>query len=288
MKALSKCGYIVLVLLAATLCSCGPSKSVPDAKLDEIEAGMRTEAGYMFKVLQGDRQEVVSLVLAGLKRKPGDSIWCSLIQGCFAADRSDAKGLSPARRPAHYKRSLGYLRKAQRIMRSASLAAEDREDFQLGLNNLNGAIALASLESGDVDVARKNAEKMLVKNTDTSSWNYGNVINEANTILGRVALREGDTEAAKAYLLESADTTESPQLVSFGPSFLLARELLERGERDAVLQYLDAVATFWANPDDPKHRSEFSRGVARDHAAELERWRNEIKAGKIPNHRDWR
>ena len=270
MIAFSKCGYIVLVLLSATLCSCAPSKSVPDAKLDEIEARMRSEAGYMFQVLQGDRQEAVSLVLAGLKRKPGNSVWYGLIQGCFAADRFDAKGVSPARRHAHYKRSLGYLRKAQRIMRSASPAAEDREAFQLGLNQLTAAIALASFESGGVDVARKNAEKMLEKNTDTISWNYGNVINEANTILGRVALREGDIEAAKAYLLESADTTGSPQLNSFGPSFLLARELLERGERGAVLQYLDAVATFWAKP------------------AELERWRNEIKAGKNPNHRNWR
>ena len=95
MIAFSKCGYIVLVLLSATLCSCAPSKSVPDAKLDEIEARMRSEAGYMFQVLQGDRQEAVSLVLAGLKRKPGNSVWYGLIQGCFAADRFDAKGVSP-------------------------------------------------------------------------------------------------------------------------------------------------------------------------------------------------
>ena len=35
------------------------------------------------------------------------------------------------------------------------------------------------------------------------------------------------------------------QLNSFGPNMTLAKELLEVGERDIVLQYVDLCRTFW-------------------------------------------
>jgi hypothetical protein len=48
-----------------------------------------------------------------------------------------------------------------------------------------------------------------------SDWNYGNAVHKANLALGRVALRDGDIEQAKHYLIEAGKTPGSPQLNSF-------------------------------------------------------------------------
>lgn len=55
-----------------------------------------------------------------------------------------------------------------------------------------------------------------------TNWNYGNAIHDGHMVLGRVALRRGDIEAAKRELLEAGKTPESPQLNSLGPNRSLA------------------------------------------------------------------
>jgi hypothetical protein len=46
----------------------------------------------------------------------------------------------------------------------------------------------------------------------------------------------------------------------------LAKELLERGEQNTVLQYFDLCRNFW-----------------RSHMANLDNWRSQIQAGRIPD-----
>jgi hypothetical protein len=76
-------------------------------------------------------------------------------------------------------------------------------------------------------------------------WNTGNAIHHAHSTLGRLALRDNRVAEAKRHLLASAKTQGSPQLNSFGPSWQLAHALLERGERKAVLRYLELCRAFW-------------------------------------------
>ncbi len=78
------------------------------------------------------------------------------------------------------------------------------------------AKARAALKAGDTSSATKHAAELLKKNTDKTSWNYGNVIYEANQILGLAALREGNVAAGK--------TPGSPQLNSFGFEQAVNRE----------------------------------------------------------------
>jgi hypothetical protein len=70
-------------------------------------------------------------------------------------------------------------------------------------------------------------------------WNVGNAIHKGNILLGRVALRRGDLDEAKSRLLAAGRTPGSPQLDSFGPNMALAEELLQRGEKQVVLEYFD-------------------------------------------------
>lgn len=144
--------------------------------------------------------------------------------------------------------------------------------------------AAMAMELDELELAKKTAEEMLTLNTDLKSWNYGNVIHRANTILGRVALRRNDLEKAKQYLIQSGKTPGSPQLNSFGPSFTLARVLLEKGQKETVLEYLDLVAVFWANPE---IKSPPFKKNAEEHAQLLSKWKQQIKDGKIPDGQHW-
>jgi hypothetical protein len=88
---------------------------------------------------------------------------------------------------------------------------------------------------------------------------------DANDILGRVALRAGDIATAKQHLLKAAKATGGPPLTTIGPRMDLAQELLERGERDAVANYLAHVGRFWKSG---KHS--------------IQKWQSEIRSSKTP------
>ncbi len=99
---------------------------------------------------------------------------------------------------------------------------------------------------------------------------YSDSVFISNLVLGHIALRENQIEKAKEHLLKSGDVTGSPVLGSFGPSMTLARELLERGEKDTVLTYLDLCAKFW---------------LLKSEAGKLGKWKTTIQNGEIPDFR---
>ena len=70
----------------------------------------------------------------------------------------------------------------------------------------------------------------------------------AHTTLGVIAARRGNVTEAREHLRESAAVGGDPRLSSYGPSFLLARDLCTLGEWNAVADYLEACAAFW-NPE---------------------------------------
>ena len=71
---------------------------------------------------------------------------------------------------------------------------------------------------------------------------------EANIVLGHIALAAGDVSLASEHLLAATRVTGSPALRHFGPNMVLARELLERGQRDVVLEYMELCRSFWDSP----------------------------------------
>lgn len=140
--------------------------------------------------------------------------------------------------------------------------AYDRSD-PLQRDGLLSNLAKTALDAGLIDDATKFAETML--QDDAAGWNRGNRIHHGNLILGRIALSQGDVAEAKSRLLLAGKTPGSPQLNSFGPNMLLAKELLERGESDVVLEYFALCQAFWTMPGRP-----------------LEQWTKDVKAGRIP------
>ena len=106
--------------------------------------------------------------------------------------------------------------------------------------------APAAFKAGNMDQAKLlSLDLMEQAQSWKENWNYGNAIHAANLVLGRIALNKGEIEAAKHYLLEAGNTPGSPQLNSFGPDMVFAKELLEKGERETVIKYFNLCSKFW-------------------------------------------
>ena len=131
-----------------------------------------------------------------------------------------------------------------------------------------GEAAMASVDVGDYEKAKRYADELLRLSHGLFPKERPDAdgIHKGNLVLGRLALRAGNAEESKAYLLESARVEGSPALDSFGPNMTLARELLDRGEREAVLEYFDLCEKFWEHGRD-----------------KLATWRKQVEAGEVPD-----
>jgi hypothetical protein len=128
-------------------------------------------------------------------------------------------------------------------------------------------LAKAAMSAGSLDRAAAYARELLgSRDAAQADWNDGNAVHDGNMILGLVALRGGNVAQASKYLLEAGKTSGSPQLNSFGPDMTLASELLQKGEKDTVLEYFAECRKFW------------SMGAAR-----LDMWTAAVRGGKSPD-----
>jgi hypothetical protein len=109
----------------------------------------------------------------------------------------------------------------------------------------------AALECGEHQVARRHATELLaIADPARLGCGVGSAIHHAHLVLGGVALFEGDVTSAKHHLLEAGRTPGGPKLDSFGPNMQLAKDLIQHGERSAVVEYLDLCARFWESGRD--------------------------------------
>lgn len=145
---------------------------------------------------------------------------------------------------------------------SSTISAEERADFY-NLTKMT-ADALAAGESAN---AKTYAERLLKQSERFhDDWNYGNAVQVGNLVLGFIALDSDDLDKAKGFLLAAGETPGSPQLNTFGPDMLLAKELLEREESETVLVYFELCAKFW-----------------KMHDGRLELWKEAVKRKEIPD-----
>src|SRR5438093_5680327 len=103
---------------------------------------------------------------------------------------------------------------------------------------LPGEMADAAFRIGDFPAAVELA-KIYLKSSDRLA------VQRANTILGRVALRTVRLADAKQYLLAPEYPGAAEDIALSGPTLVLAKELIEQGERAAVLHYLEICLKLW-------------------------------------------
>jgi tetratricopeptide (TPR) repeat protein len=131
---------------------------------------------------------------------------------------------------------------------------------------LNDA-AKKSFTLGKMDDAKRYAEELLALMPKFSNnWNYGNAVQDGNVVLGRLAVRDDRIDDAKRHLLAAGNSPGSPQMNSFGPNMSLAKDLLAKGERDAVLDYFERCRKFWSMD-----------------WGKLDEWSKDLRAGHAPD-----
>jgi hypothetical protein len=101
-------------------------------------------------------------------------------------------------------------------------------------------LAFQAAQAGEFGKAEQYAYETLA----TPSRAYDSV-HTGNIVLGLVALnRDNNVDSAKAYLLSAAKTKGSPHLDRWGPNLALAKELLDKGQREAVQEYFQLCKSF--------------------------------------------
>lgn len=139
-------------------------------------------------------------------------------------------------------------------------------DYEQWLENRK-TIEIA-IENKDFNKAKIILAKQLEAATNNvRNWNTDNIIHVSHTYLGIIALEENNIKVAKEHLIKSIEIKGSPQIKSFGPNTKLAEKLLEIGEREVVLDYLDRSRTLWF----------FITRIGK-----LRKWKKALKNNKFP------
>jgi hypothetical protein len=110
------------------------------------------------------------------------------------------------------------------------------------------------------------AERLLRERGNPDNPDSADAIYTGNLILAQAALDADDIAKAGRYLLEAARTSGTPKIQQNGPNTTVARSLLQRGERDIVIEYFQRFRDLWPQG-----------------ATLLARWETTIRAGRQPN-----
>lgn len=252
-----------------------------------LENRLRTDQELPQKLLYQDPAAVATLAVKALEKYPSRQV-ALLLTSTYSVDRGRARFLKPEEKKLSPARWLADLQKADTFLQPVRRDSPSDETLRHALEELDKSIAQAALEAGELATAKAKAELVLRNNTNKEDWNYGNLLHAAHSILGRAALKEGDTASAKKQLLAAGSTPGSPQLNSFGPDLAFAREMLEAGQKEAVLEYLELVGKFWGTVQPRLANNPNSVRVAERNAAQLKKWKEQIAAGTIPSDPKWK
>jgi hypothetical protein len=154
--------------------------------------------------------------------------------------------------------------KYQYDLAMAKLKGADTPDRKF--NALGGA-AKESLAAGKTADAQKYAEELMAMLPEfKKARDYGSAVHDANMVLGRIAVQNGNLEDAKRYLTAAGHSPTTPDLENYGPNMSLAKDLLAKGEKQAVLDYFELCKKFWPSG-----------------SPQLDQWSQQVKDGKIPD-----
>ena len=220
-----------------------------DVELVVNAAGQLEMRGAMAAMVTNRREETAALAETLFQRaislEPQKAQWHGALAGHYTRQYQPATGETRAT----------LIRKA--------MAEYDRQAAMDPATVEDQSYARTAIDGGDLDKATTAAKHCLAE-APTQTLKYV-AVHQCNLILGRVALRRGDLKGAGEYLLAAAQIEGQGALSSFGPNMALAKELLEKDQRDVVLEYFRLCAKFWS----------FDRG-------QLDKWTAQVKAGQIP------
>jgi thiol-disulfide isomerase/thioredoxin len=175
--------------------------------------------------------------------EPGNPLWKSVLTANYMSRASRVR--DPIEKARLYREGL----------ETSTIAAQR--------THLLGMLAEAEFDAGQTSEAEQDAAKLLTAAAPRS----GDAIHQAHTLLGRVAMKRGDLATAKQSLLASARVESTPTLSSFGPGMQLAQQMLDAGERDVVIEFLELSRKIWTK--DQRKIDAFVKAIKTDPSATL-------------------
>ena len=161
---------------------------------------------------------------------------------------------------------------ALRLLKRERSTERDRERNDLLIN-----LCRAALENGKLERAKELATELIIEfGQAISDAKFDDSSHVANIVLGRIALRLGDISKAKEHLLTAVRAPLRQEYASLSKiDTVLAKELFDKGEKDAVLEYLlmcEGLSNLKAYPEsyDVEIKS-------------LKAWQGQIKQNKKPS-----
>ncbi|OGL47036.1 MAG: hypothetical protein A2161_17630 [Candidatus Schekmanbacteria bacterium RBG_13_48_7] len=154
----------------------------------------------------------------------------------------------------------------QKSLREQEHAVKLRENTFTYLVHLS-QLAINMMEANEIEKAELYAKELLSPADFYKYDRLGNcmAISAGNAILGRIILREDNIVDAKKYLLQSVTLPEYCHYNS-KQGLALSRELLEKGEPDVVIWFLQLCIKYQEKRQN-----------------DLQKWIKEIRDGKIPD-----
>ena len=127
-----------------------------------------------------------------------------------------------------------------------------------------------AFDAQQLEKAKRFATELLLEfGRDESRYSQTDIAHDENILLGRIALREGDIEKAKKYLLIAGRTAVLAVKAGdryFMPKMTLAKELFEKNEKQIVIEYLDLFD-----------------GFSLEKSKALKKWATMIRKGETPS-----
>ncbi len=206
------------------------------------------------KLFEYNDREIAKGIYIKLKEKnPNCSKWPRRLANIY---RREYYFKSDHDRKKYAKNWLGELETALKIEKNSwrrySLYREIA-DVSLILNDVLKAMECISQMELLSDKIKKNnyaisgKEKCIIYQYD--GFDKDDVLHSTYSILGRIALANGNISLAKRYLLDSANEMLKKRKgeCELEQDLRLAKYLLKKGERDSVVQYLKLCKKIWKN-----------------------------------------
>lgn len=236
----------------------------------KTNAAVRLNAADFF--LYRDPEAAEKILLEGRRIDPHEYRFAVILSELYH-ERATANGEETAAKSREYlQKSLETGEAALVLIKKERSETRDRDRGDLLLNLVESALELDRFERA----AALATELILDFGQDVSEAAYDRAAHTGNIVLGRIALRAGDTAKAKEHLLIAVRAPLRKEKSSLTEiDMKLAAELFARGEKDAVLEYLELCEGLW----NLRHYAE----LYVDETTALKKWREQIRQNKTPS-----
>ncbi len=225
-----------------------PGYAAASAAWDEQTAAHATDAAVLADAAAffdngTDTPKAQDLLRQAMAAEPKSAVWQTRLAGSLERDAD-----------RHPDQAAALSAQALDLRQSAYKLTPERTDRFRELTGMPGD----AYRAGDLIAAKRLAGQLLEAADDfPTDPAHGEAVHRADIVLGEVALHTGNTDRATNYLAAAAQVTAWPAVSATGPDLSLAKELVGKGERAAVRNYLVACESFW-----PAGRERLTRWAA--------------------------